>query len=213
MKVGDRRSSSQHRGCTAMRSAETRPGSTQAFWKFLLRKSLPSDSLAALRCAVFGLGDSSCVHGRAACALDRHGPPAGIPSSTPWPGACMRDCCRCVLAPSSAAASLAAHRWPARAARRGDDRAACPGRRAIAPRHPRCVALFVSAPAEPSLRRRSQATWTSGCPPSGSRCSSCTRCPPAAPSTTPQSCLRREQPSPYCPPAPRRPRASDRWRA
>lgn len=28
------------------------------FWRFLLRKSLPPDSLAGLRFGVFGLGDS-----------------------------------------------------------------------------------------------------------------------------------------------------------
>lgn len=31
----------------------------QNFWRFLMRKSLPSDSLSNTRFAVFGLGDSS----------------------------------------------------------------------------------------------------------------------------------------------------------
>jgi sulfite reductase alpha subunit-like flavoprotein len=31
------------------------------FWRFLLRKSLAADSLAATRYAVFGLGDSGYV--------------------------------------------------------------------------------------------------------------------------------------------------------
>ena len=35
------------------------PASMQSFWKFLLRKTLPSDSLANVRAAVLGLGDSS----------------------------------------------------------------------------------------------------------------------------------------------------------
>ena len=35
------------------------PSNMQAFWKFLLRKALQSDSLKSLKFAVFGLGDSS----------------------------------------------------------------------------------------------------------------------------------------------------------
>lgn len=35
------------------------PDNMKAFWKFLLRKGLPPDSLATLNCAVLGLGDSS----------------------------------------------------------------------------------------------------------------------------------------------------------
>lgn len=34
------------------------PDNMKAFWRLLLRKDLPSDSLSRLRCAVFGLGDS-----------------------------------------------------------------------------------------------------------------------------------------------------------
>lgn len=34
------------------------PDNMKAFWKFLLRKSLPTDSLRSLHCAVLGLGDS-----------------------------------------------------------------------------------------------------------------------------------------------------------
>lgn len=34
------------------------PDNMQTFWKFLLRKSLPSDSLRTLKCAILGLGDS-----------------------------------------------------------------------------------------------------------------------------------------------------------
>lgn len=34
------------------------PDNMKAFWKFLLRKSLPADSLRSLHCAVLGLGDS-----------------------------------------------------------------------------------------------------------------------------------------------------------
>lgn len=37
------------------------PDNMKAFWKFLLRKSLPPDSLAAVKFAVFGLGDSTYV--------------------------------------------------------------------------------------------------------------------------------------------------------
>lgn len=35
------------------------PDNMKSFWKFLLRKSLPSDSLSSVSCAVLGLGDSS----------------------------------------------------------------------------------------------------------------------------------------------------------
>lgn len=35
------------------------PDNMKSFWKFLLRKSLPANSLNALNCAVLGLGDSS----------------------------------------------------------------------------------------------------------------------------------------------------------
>lgn len=35
------------------------PDNMKSFWKFLLRKSLPSDSLIGMRFAVIGLGDSS----------------------------------------------------------------------------------------------------------------------------------------------------------
>lgn len=35
------------------------PDNMKSFWKFLLRKSLPLDSLCSLSCAVLGLGDSS----------------------------------------------------------------------------------------------------------------------------------------------------------
>lgn len=35
------------------------PDNMKSFWKFLLRKSLPSDSLAGMKFAVIGLGDSS----------------------------------------------------------------------------------------------------------------------------------------------------------
>ena len=31
----------------------------QKFWRFLLRKSLPADSLCSMEFSVFGLGDSS----------------------------------------------------------------------------------------------------------------------------------------------------------
>ena len=34
------------------------PDNARRFWRFMLRKSLASDSLACLRFAVFGLGDS-----------------------------------------------------------------------------------------------------------------------------------------------------------
>lgn len=34
------------------------PTNVQKFWKFLMRKSLPADSLAGVAVAVFGLGDS-----------------------------------------------------------------------------------------------------------------------------------------------------------
>lgn len=35
------------------------PDNMRHFWRFLLRKSLPKDSLAAVRFCVLGLGDSS----------------------------------------------------------------------------------------------------------------------------------------------------------
>ena len=35
------------------------PDNMKAFWKFLLRKSLPSNSLSSMHFAVLGLGDSS----------------------------------------------------------------------------------------------------------------------------------------------------------
>lgn len=35
------------------------PDNMKSFWKFLLRKSLPSDSLRGMKFAVLGLGDSS----------------------------------------------------------------------------------------------------------------------------------------------------------
>ncbi|EFJ42595.1 hypothetical protein VOLCADRAFT_83643 [Volvox carteri f. nagariensis] len=38
------------------------PDNMRRFWRFLLRKSLPPDSLAACRYAVFGLGDSGYPH-------------------------------------------------------------------------------------------------------------------------------------------------------
>lgn len=34
------------------------PSNMRQLWKFLLRKSLPADSLGGVRAAVFGLGDS-----------------------------------------------------------------------------------------------------------------------------------------------------------
>ena len=34
------------------------PDSMKRFWRFLLRKSLPANSLAGMQTAVFGLGDS-----------------------------------------------------------------------------------------------------------------------------------------------------------
>lgn len=37
----------------------TEPDNMKRFWKFLLRKSLPATSLASLRFAVLGMGDSS----------------------------------------------------------------------------------------------------------------------------------------------------------
>lgn len=37
------------------------PDNMKSFWKFLLRKSLPADSLSEMHCAVIGLGDSSYV--------------------------------------------------------------------------------------------------------------------------------------------------------
>ncbi|KAG2485235.1 hypothetical protein HYH03_016021 [Edaphochlamys debaryana] len=48
------------------------PDNMRRFWRFLLRKSLPPDSLGALRCAVFGLGDSGYPnYNVAAKKLDR----------------------------------------------------------------------------------------------------------------------------------------------
>ena len=35
------------------------PDNMKQFWRFLLRKSLPHDSLAAVQFSVLGLGDSS----------------------------------------------------------------------------------------------------------------------------------------------------------
>lgn len=48
------------------------PDNMKRFWRFLLRKGLPADSLAAVRCAVVGLGDSGYVdYNVAAKKLDR----------------------------------------------------------------------------------------------------------------------------------------------
>ncbi|KAG1663014.1 hypothetical protein FOA52_016029 [Chlamydomonas sp. UWO 241] len=48
------------------------PENARSFWRFLLRKSLPPDSLSGLRCAVFGLGDSGYPkYNVAAKKLDR----------------------------------------------------------------------------------------------------------------------------------------------
>lgn len=38
------------------------PDNMKKFWRFLLQKKLPSDSLSNTRVAVFGLGDSSYPH-------------------------------------------------------------------------------------------------------------------------------------------------------
>ena len=35
------------------------PSSMKDFWKFLLKRSLTSDSLSKMKCSIFGLGDSS----------------------------------------------------------------------------------------------------------------------------------------------------------
>jgi hypothetical protein len=63
------------------------PDNMRRFWRFLLRKSLPPDSLSHMQFAVFGLGDSgypsynvrACVlKGRLACPaflLPGHIPP------------------------------------------------------------------------------------------------------------------------------------------
>lgn len=40
-------------------SLTTMTGMLSRFWKFLLRRNLPRDSLSAVQVAVFGLGDSS----------------------------------------------------------------------------------------------------------------------------------------------------------
>ena len=37
------------------------PDSMKRFWRFLLRKSLPVNSLAGMQTAVFGLGDSGAA--------------------------------------------------------------------------------------------------------------------------------------------------------
>ena len=44
--------------CPCMHLQGQFPDNAQSFWKFLLRKSLPPDSLSGLQYAVFGLGDS-----------------------------------------------------------------------------------------------------------------------------------------------------------
>jgi sulfite reductase alpha subunit-like flavoprotein len=44
--------------CSTTGQGET-PKTMKEFWRLLLRKSLPSDFLSAVKCAVFGLGDSS----------------------------------------------------------------------------------------------------------------------------------------------------------
>lgn len=38
------------------------PDNMRRFWRFLLRKNLPADSLCKMKMAVFGLGDSSSVN-------------------------------------------------------------------------------------------------------------------------------------------------------
>ena len=43
--------------CGAAEQGEV-PSNMKTFWRFLLRKSLPADSLKAMQAAVFGLGDS-----------------------------------------------------------------------------------------------------------------------------------------------------------
>lgn len=45
------------------------PSNMKAFWKFLLRKALPADSLKGVTVAVFGLGDSGVLSHARSCRL------------------------------------------------------------------------------------------------------------------------------------------------
>ncbi len=45
------------------------PSNMKAFWKFLLRKALPADSLKGVTVAVFGLGDSGVLSHARSCPL------------------------------------------------------------------------------------------------------------------------------------------------
>ncbi len=45
------------------------PSNMKAFWKFLLRKALPADSLRGVTVAVFGLGDSGVLSHARSCPL------------------------------------------------------------------------------------------------------------------------------------------------
>ena len=46
----------------------------RAFWRFLLRKNLPADSLSGVSFAAFGLGDSGKIIFYAAISCDRARP-------------------------------------------------------------------------------------------------------------------------------------------
>ncbi len=45
------------------------PSNMKSFWKFLLRKALPADSLKGVTVAVFGLGDSGELSHARSCPL------------------------------------------------------------------------------------------------------------------------------------------------
>ena len=45
------------------------PSNMKAFWKFLLRKALPADSLKGITVAVFGLGDSGVLSHAESCPV------------------------------------------------------------------------------------------------------------------------------------------------
>lgn len=57
------------------------PSNMKSFWKFLLRKSLPADSLRSAQSAVFGLGDSGDLKHYTLCSHAKSR--ACEPASTP----------------------------------------------------------------------------------------------------------------------------------
>eukprot|EP00976_Prorocentrum_cordatum_P024294 494649-Prorocentrum_minimum.AAC.2 len=62
------------------------PETFKRFWRFLLKKSLPADSLSGVACAVFGLGDSGYVQYNVSLLVRRVVRPACVHHRTAqWP--------------------------------------------------------------------------------------------------------------------------------